>query len=369
LAGRRNKGGRNWKTAGGILGVLALFGSKLKFLLPLLKFGKFGATIWTMALSVGAYMLIYPWSFAFGLVIMLFIHEMGHVWAAKRKKLPVSAPAFIPFLGALISMKKQPQNAEVEAYIALGGPLIGTLGALAALLIGLATDHPVFYAVAMIGFFLNLINLLPIHPLDGGRIVTAISRWLWVVGLIGGLIVILYLKALIFLFFWALFAWELYNKYVRKKGRKKVEAPFQRERFMLSVPVQRFEENGVFIPAAEHQRPLPFVQVGDVREKEEKLVIGYPGFETLAQIPFNRGLVQQVALQQSAVSDDVVQMTLLLGYEPYVEYQGMIKEEPYYEVPRRTRWAYGFVYFGLAAALGLLMYYTSISIPTPPLAG
>ncbi|MBN6188311.1 site-2 protease family protein [Aneurinibacillus sp. BA2021] len=360
---------RSWGALGGLVGFLAVFGSKLKFLLPLLKMGKFGTTIWTMVLSIGAYMLIYPWTFALGLVLMLFIHEMGHVWAAKRKKLPVSTPAFIPFLGALITMKKQPKDAETEAYVALGGPLLGTLGAVAALLLGMATGSPVLYAIAMIGFFLNLINLLPIHPLDGGRIVTAISRWLWVVGLIGGLVVILYLKAIIFLFFWGLFAWELYNKYVRKKKKRASGALQHKEYAQLLIPVSLFEEKGMFIPAAEHRRSLPFTHVGDVAEKQDQLTIGYPGIDQEKTFAYEHGLVRDVQLMKTEVLDNQVKMTLEMQVEPYEEEQGMIRDDKYYEVSPRTRLIYGLAYFGLAVALGLLMAYTSVQIPQVPLAG
>lgn len=107
---------------------------------------------------IGAYAIVYPWTFAIGIVIMIFIHEMGHVLAAKRKGIPVSAPAFIPFMGALITMKKQPLNAQTEAYLAFGGPLLGTVGALGALALGVILDSTAILSVAQVGFFLNLIN-------------------------------------------------------------------------------------------------------------------------------------------------------------------------------------------------------------------
>lgn len=157
---------------GWIGGLGALIVSGLKYIPALLKMGKFGGTFISMAVTVGAYALLYPWSFAIGLVLMIFIHEMGHIWAAKRKGLPVSAPAFIPFLGALIMLKRQPQDAVTEAYVAFGGPLIGTAGAFMTWLLAGWTGYEVLYPIAFIGFFLNLFNLLPMHPLDGGRIVT-----------------------------------------------------------------------------------------------------------------------------------------------------------------------------------------------------
>ncbi|WP_027415501.1 site-2 protease family protein [Aneurinibacillus terranovensis] len=363
-----NQGKKSWKKTGGLLAFLALISGKLKFLLPFLKFGKLGPTIWSIALSIGGYLLIYPWSVAIGLVAMIFIHEMGHVWAARIKKLPVSAPAFIPFMGALITMKKQPQDAATEAFIAIGGPLLGTIGAVAALALGVLTGYEALFAIAMIGFFINLINLLPIHPLDGGRIVTAISRWLWLVGLIGGVIFIIYLRSILFFFFWCFFAWELYSSYVKRRkaargDRSGISAGAREEHVVLEVPVSYFEEHGVFVPAMEHQRTLPFVQVGDIVQKQEQLMIGYPGLDILRQIPFTKGLVNHVWLLRTERMPEMVRMILQISYEPYLEYQGMVKEEAYYKVSIGQRFAYGFTYFGLAALLLCLMYYTSLLTP------
>ncbi|MFC4765840.1 site-2 protease family protein [Effusibacillus consociatus] len=355
-----------WKTIGGLGTLLAAFGGKLKFLIPLLKFGKVGGTIWSMALMVGAYALIYPWTFALGIAIMLLIHEMGHVIAARRKGLPVSAPAFIPFLGAMITMKKQPADAETEAYIAYGGPLIGTVGAVLVLGAAMATDYTPLYAVAQIGFFLNLINLLPIHPLDGGRIVTAISRWLWGVGLIGGLVVILYLKAILFLLIWALFAWELYKGYVRKKkpGR---EATIHRE---LPVNRQIFEELGGIVPGEAHRRELPFVQYCRLEDKQHLCTVFYPGVGRITDYPFEQGHIHKIELYMTTWQGDQGKLHIKITYDPYPEYRyETIREEEYYQVSSRTRITYGVAYFGLAAVLGWLMYFTAVSIPVPPVAG
>src|SRR5690625_3362438 len=123
-----------------------------------------------LLLSIAAYALVIPLQIVIGLIVMLLIHEMGHVLATKRKGLPVSPPLFIPFLGALIMMKRHPRDAATEAYVAFGGPLIGTIGAMVAFWLALQLENTSLLIVANLGFFLNLINLLPIHPLDGGRI-------------------------------------------------------------------------------------------------------------------------------------------------------------------------------------------------------
>ncbi len=98
---------------------------------------------------------------------------------------------FIPFVGAVIAMKGLPRNAYVEALVGIGGPILGSVGALICLMVGWATGSAFWYALAYTGFFLNLFNLLPVSPLDGGRIVGVISRWLWVVGYAVGIVVLI----------------------------------------------------------------------------------------------------------------------------------------------------------------------------------
>lgn len=164
----------------------ALFG-KLKFLLPALKFLKLGkilTTSGTMLLSMWAYATVYGWTFGVGFVILIFIHEMGHVFVAWRQGLPISAPVFIPFMGAVIFQKRESDSAWDQAMMGIGGPIGGAIGALACHAIYLATGSPFFLGLAFIGYFFNLINLAPMIPLDGGWIVGAISPWLWLVGLV-----------------------------------------------------------------------------------------------------------------------------------------------------------------------------------------
>lgn len=167
-------------------GVLILnFGGKLKFIIaPLLKFFpvilKSGGT---MLLTIGVYTAMWGWKFAVGFVLLIFVHELGHLVAAKQFNLPVGAPVFIPFMGAFIALKEAPKNAWIEACVGIGGPLLGTAGALVCHGIGLVFDAPLFVALAWVGYWLNLFNLTPIGYLDGGRIVTALSPWLWIPGL------------------------------------------------------------------------------------------------------------------------------------------------------------------------------------------
>jgi Zn-dependent protease len=164
--------------------------TKLKWVLALFKF-KFLATGVTALISIGAYALLFPWQFAVGLVVLIFIHEIGHVIVLRRFGVPATAPVFIPFMGAFIGMKQLPKNATMEAYVGLGGPIVGSLGALAAYLAYVATDHSLWLVLTYIGVILNLFNLLPLMPLDGGRIVGAISRWIWVAGYVLAILVMI----------------------------------------------------------------------------------------------------------------------------------------------------------------------------------
>ncbi|MDQ3992590.1 MAG: site-2 protease family protein, partial [Actinomycetota bacterium] len=166
------------------LAVAFLFWKFKALLVAIFKF-KIFTTAASMLVSVGAYALLWPWQFALGLVLLLLVHELGHVLEARRQGLPTSAPMFVPFLGALITMKQLPENAWREAQVALAGPIVGSLGAAAVWGLGEALDSDLLIALAFVGFLLNLFNLLPIVPLDGGRAVAALHPAIWMIGLAG----------------------------------------------------------------------------------------------------------------------------------------------------------------------------------------
>jgi len=147
-----------------------------------LKFSKVALTAGSMVLSIAVYAQIWGWPFAAGFVGLLFVHEMGHVIAARIRGLPVSAPAFIPFLGAFITMKGRPDDAEAEAYVAYGGPFLGTLACFAVYFWAREAESTLGLAVCYSGLVLNLFNLLPISPLDGGRITAVLGPRIWLLG-------------------------------------------------------------------------------------------------------------------------------------------------------------------------------------------
>ena len=174
------------KRFGGVAAAIGLllvkFGAKLKVLLFALPKLKLFTTSASMLVSIVAYQLIFGWPFAVGFVLLLLLHEMGHVIQLRREGVEASAPMFIPFLGAVISAKSLGKDAAAEARVGLAGPILGTIATLIPLGLWLATGEDFWRALAYIGFFLNLFNLLPVVPLDGGRAMAALSPWVWFAG-------------------------------------------------------------------------------------------------------------------------------------------------------------------------------------------
>ena len=168
------------------LGALALVlitkGKAILLLLPKLKIFTTSAS---MLVSIGAYALIWGWKFAIGFVLLLLVHEMGHVIQLRREGIEASAPMFIPFLGAVVAAKSLGDDAAAEARVGLAGPILGSIATLVPLGIWLATGEEFWQALAYVGFFINLFNLLPVLPLDGGRAMAALSPWVWFAGYAG----------------------------------------------------------------------------------------------------------------------------------------------------------------------------------------
>ena len=181
---------KQWaKRIGGPVIAAIVFGFQWLLKLKLLIFAvaKIGfiSTAVTMVISIGAYTLLWGWPFAALFVVLLFVHELGHALWLRKEGIPAGAPVFIPFVGAVIGMKGLPRNAYVEAKVGLAGPVLGTLGAAVMLAIGETTNSDLVRAAAHTGFLLNLFNLLPIPPLDGGRAMAAVHPSLWIAGLVG----------------------------------------------------------------------------------------------------------------------------------------------------------------------------------------
>ena len=199
--------------------IVAKFFAAIKGVLVLLPKAKLLTTAGTALVSVAAYSLFWGWTFALGFVVLLFVHEMGHVIQLRREGVKASAPMFVPFLGAAVMMKSMPDDALAEARVGLAGPVLGTIGAGACLALAEATNSDMLRALAYVAFFLNLINLIPVVPFDGGRAMAAMAPWLWFVGL-GALVALLLLVGnpflLIFVVLGVMETWRRWE--ARKKG-------------------------------------------------------------------------------------------------------------------------------------------------------
>jgi Zn-dependent protease len=221
-----------WRRSAGLLlaaGLVALkFGAKLKALLLLLPKLKILTTSGSMLVSIAAYSLIWGWRFAIGFVVLLFVHEMGHVIQLRREGVKASAPLFIPFLGALVWAKSLGGNAAAEARVGLAGPVLGSIGAAACIPIAEITGSDFWRALAFTGFFLNLFNLLPVVPLDGGRAMAAMAPWMWFVGF-GAMVLLLLLWPNPILLIIVLFGgFETYRRWKQRKQGEEGNAEYYR---------------------------------------------------------------------------------------------------------------------------------------------
>ena len=172
-------------------GLIILFVEKVR-LLFVNPFEGFGATQYAIAggsfvVTIAAYARQWPLAVVVGFVVITLIHEIGHAVAIRAKGLRAGYMVFIPFIGGAVTLKDQPRTAYDDALIGLAGPVAGTLASLVCLQIYKWTADPLWLLIAFLGFFLNLLNLLPIGMLDGGRISAAVTKWMWVLG--GGAVV------------------------------------------------------------------------------------------------------------------------------------------------------------------------------------
>ena len=163
------------------LGFMALKFAKVAFIA--LKSIKYFGTAASMVVSIAAYALLFGWPFAVGFVLLIFVHELGHAVQLRREGVAAGAPVFIPFVGAVIAMREMPRNAAMEARVGIAGPILGSVGAGVVHAAALATGSDMLLALAFTGYFLNLFNLVPVSPLDGGRIAAALSPKLWAAGI------------------------------------------------------------------------------------------------------------------------------------------------------------------------------------------
>jgi Zn-dependent protease len=167
-----------------MLGMIAAKGKSLLVLLKALPMGKALISSGSMLLYLWVYAARFGMRFALGFLVLLFLHEMGHAHAIRRYGLKAGWPVFIPFLGAMIALKEPPPSADADADISFGGPLWGTIASYGSVVLYFVTHSPLFLALAGTGFFLNMFNLTPMRPLDGGAIAEVFSRKARILGVL-----------------------------------------------------------------------------------------------------------------------------------------------------------------------------------------
>jgi Zn-dependent protease len=189
----------------------------------------------SMLVSVIAYTTKAPWQLAIGFVVITLIHEIGHAVAIRMKGLRAGVMVFIPFVGGAVTLKDQPRTAYDDAMIGLAGPVAGTMASLVALQVYKWNGQTLWLVIAGGGFLLNLVNLLPIGMLDGGRISAAITKWMWVLG--GGMLLYKVIKQpnLLLVLVVLLVAFQVYASIVRSTTtRASTKSPARSGRSSLS---------------------------------------------------------------------------------------------------------------------------------------
>lgn len=332
----------------GVIGVLVL--TKLKWVLSVLKFLKIPTTI-SMIISLFAYGAVYGWMFAVAIIYLLFVHELGHLWAAKRIGLKTSSAIFIPFVGALIGLKEMPKNAKDEAFVGYMGPLFGLFSILPAIILYFITDEPFFGLVIALGALLNLFNLMPVSPLDGGRILSVVSTKLWIVGLII-LGVYTYMTGSGFLVFILIIgAMTWWERVTEEKRLRRLQGQIDIHEKYIQPYREYFE--------TEEERRIPFVYVGvEVKRRhtyflEEKI---FPVKEERAEENVVNAFYD--AFHRSAKSMEELEV----AYAKRCEELQKLKDEKehvkqYYVATPKVRWTYFLAYVLLVAALGGLHLY------------
>ncbi|MEV6970011.1 site-2 protease family protein [Hamadaea sp. NPDC051192] len=177
-------------------------------------------TAFTMLLSVVGYAIFYGWWFAIGFVLLIFVHEIGHVIVLRFQGVKASAPMFVPFLGAFVKIEGEQRSVAQEAASALAGPIAGVVGTIAVLAAAQSSGSPLLTALAYSGFLINLFNLFPVLPLDGGRVAGALHPAIWIAGLVGAAVFLILRPNPILIFVLIMGGIETYRRWKdRKAGR------------------------------------------------------------------------------------------------------------------------------------------------------
>ncbi|HDR7776721.1 TPA: site-2 protease family protein [Bacillus tropicus] len=347
----------NKKGLWGIIVAIGLFLlSKLKWVFAIFKLAKF-STVFSMFLSLGAYAVIYGWKFGVALIYLLFIHEMGHLWAAKRKGIPTSPAIFIPFMGALIGMKEMPKNAKDEAYIAYMGPLFGLLSFLPAIPLYMITKEPFWALIILLGSMINFFNLIPVSPLDGGRIISVISTKIWGAGLVLLLGYSIYFKSIFGGLIFIIGCMELYRVIKRDEPIKELGYRIDGMKEYIASLEEELKETGAVhrnIYMMQHE-----INVLRQKEREKELKTGelqkievleylLPKFEPLDYVPYE---------DEKEIHTIHIREAFEMSERKLQEWDAEKRQqENYYKVDTKTKWTVFACYIGLMAILGYTAY-------------
>ncbi|MBM0256069.1 site-2 protease family protein [Micromonospora sp. 4G55] len=227
MGGRRTWRAKTAKVGGGaaavgaatlkVLGKTALIGKLGLFALLKLK------TFLSMLISIGAYTIFWGWKFAVGFVVLMFVHELGHVFVLRLQGIKASAPMFIPFIGAFVNVEGEQRSVSQEAASALAGPIAGLLGAGAVLGVAESMNSDFLRALAYTAFFLNLFNLFPVLPLDGGRVAGALHPLIWLAGMAAAVGLIIWQPSPVFFFILILGGLETWRRWRERKSGRAME--------------------------------------------------------------------------------------------------------------------------------------------------
>jgi len=339
------------KTMWGILSVVALFLlGKMKWVFALLKIAKV-KTLISMVIYLATYAVFYGWKFAVALVYLLFVHESGHLYAAKKLKMPTSPAIFIPFVGAVIGMKERPKSAKDEAFLAYMGPLFGLLAFLPAIPLYWWTKEPFWAFVIVLGSIINLFNLIPMTPLDGGRIAAGISTKLWVLGLVLLLVYAVWAGSILcfFVLIMGIIQWREIRKEQKNIDNDRNRVKDYQE---MLASLKRIAETSTF----DHLQYFAQSLEKDLKA-EEKLL------ETLQLL--DEKDEAELTEEQREEKREQKKQQFLSAFEKEVERIHNFVEEKatYYQTSGKDRLKFFFIYLVLVLALGISSYFSYPLLP------
>ncbi|WP_369900425.1 site-2 protease family protein [Bacillus manliponensis] len=344
------------KNKKGLWGVIAAIGilllSKFKWVLAIFKLAKF-STVFSMFLSLGAYAMVYGWKFGVALVYLLLIHEMGHLWAAKRKGIPTSPAIFIPFMGALIGMKEMPKNAKDEAFMAYMGPLFGLLSFLPAIPLYMMTGEPFWALVILLGSMINFFNLIPVSPLDGGRIVSVVSTKIWALGLVILLVVAIVQQSMFLGFIFIIGCMEWYRVLKRDRPIEEIGWKIEVAKQYIAKMKEEFQETkAVHRTLHLMHYEMNALQNKDLsreeQQKKEALEYILPRFMPFDFVPYEDEKEEYLLRMQGAFG---VSEKKIAEWEVEKD-----KHERYYNANMKTRIIVFIAYLALLVVLGYIAY-------------